>query len=256
MVGLAVSLGLAGASFANSYGTASIKYVNPTYGGVAGFKVDYNGDGTYEKVYNNNVYTGAYNFSMNMNSPDTSAYAKTLLTPSFSAYCIDVVSLASSSYLPYTISDLEGAPLTSVGSAMTPLQANALRELFGRFYGSVNNLILDEAFAAATWEIVFEPGATYGTWDLDSGRLVMNGLDSNGYGDAHNIAETWLGTLNGDSTKFDNHVFALTNPGTQDYALARAGFGGDAAIPEPLTASSMVLAMVGLARYVVRRRTR
>ncbi|MBM4019514.1 MAG: hypothetical protein FJ288_14530 [Planctomycetes bacterium] len=142
---------------------------------------------------------------------------------------------------------------------MTAAKADALRELFGRFYGSVNSLVTDEAFAACIWEIVFEDKAANG-WDLEAGRLKMNGLDSNGSGNAHDIAELWLGQLTGDAGWFDYNVFALTNASYQDYALARKGFAPtppppeqQVPIPEPLTAGSLILGVAGLARYFLGR---
>jgi hypothetical protein len=253
ILGLGACVGLVGgAAHGASYGTASIKYVSPAFGGVAGFSVDYTGNSNYDLTYNDNVYTGAYNFALDMSSPSTSDYAKANLTPSFTAYCIDVIQEASSSYQTYTIADLEDAPLNSVGP-MTTAKANALRELFGRFYAGVDNVIKDEAFAAAIWEISYENG---NAWDLDTGHFVMNGLDSNGLGNAHNLAELWLSQLNGDTSKFDYHLVALTNPGYQDYALTRAGTGGSPPIPEPLTASAVTMAAVALAGYLKRRTAR
>jgi len=73
---------------------------------VAGVWWDTDGDGNYEVRYNNSVYTGAYNFKMKMNSPNTSEFAKQLLAPTFSAYCIDVIQVASWTYRTYTITDL------------------------------------------------------------------------------------------------------------------------------------------------------
>jgi len=245
----AITIGLilvfAGSAFGN---TAYIKYASPgEYCGVAGFSVDFDNNGTWDEVYNNNVYTGEYKFRFDPDSPFSSPEAKLLLDDPFYAYCIDVDQNAPSQWTVYTLEDLENAPNNSWGIGIDTPRANRIRELFGRFFTGVDTREEGEAFAACLWEIVFEQS---GTDNLAAGTLVMNGLDWN----AEAVATGWLGQLNGDTDYFDMHVFALTNDTYQDFALTSPGWGGQPPpIPEPVTMVGLVLGAVGLVRYIRKR---
>ena len=233
-------LAMAGSALAN---TAYIKYDSPgRYYGVAGFWVDFNDNGTWDEVYNNNVYTGEYKFQFDPTSQSSSPEAKLLLDNTFYAYCIDVDQNAPTQWAVYTLEALENAPINSWGTVMDTPRANRIRELFGRFFTGVDTREEGEAFAACLWEIVFEKRSAY---DLDAGTLIMNGLDWN----AEAVAMGWLGQLNGDTNYFDTKVFALTNDTFQDFALTSPGWH----TPEPVTMVGLVLGAVGLVRYIRKR---
>jgi len=241
----AVVVGLA--TTAARANTAYIKYISPgPCCDVAGFRVDFNNDGSWDKQYNDNVYTGEYKFAFD--ASNSSAEAGLLLDDPFYAYCIDVAQNAPTHWALYDITDLENAPVNGWNVLMGATRADRVRELFGRFIGDVNTKEEGEAFAASLWEIVYEKSGAY---HLDDGTLIMNGLDGN----AKSISEDWLGQLNGDTGHFDYDVFALTNPCYQDFALTSPGYGGQP-IPEPVTMMGMVLGVGGLAAYLRKRRPR
>jgi len=244
----AITIGLILAMAGSAFGsTAYVKYASPGENcGVAGFSVDFNGDGTWDEVHNNNVYTGEYKFRFDPTSPFSSPQAQLLLDDPFYAYCIDVDQNAPTQWTVYTLEALENAPNNDWGIGMDSVRANRIRELFGRFYTSVDTREEGQAFAASLWEIVFEQTGTY---DLDAGTLVMNGLDWN----AEAVAMGWLAQLNGDTNYFDMNVFALTNDTFQDFALTSPGWGGQPPIPEPMTLVGLAMGAVGLVRYVRKR---
>jgi len=225
--------------------TAVIKYTSPgRYCGVAGFKVDYDDNGTWDRVQYNNVYVGEYKFAFD--ADQSSAEARALLDDPFYAWCIDVDQNAPTDWATYEIKDLEEAPHNSWG-VMDGSRADLIRELFGRFRTDINTDAEGEAFSAALWEIVYERDASF---DLDSGTLIMNGLD---WG-AGAIAEDWLSQLDGTESLFDNDVFALVNDTYQDFALTSPGYGGRPPIPEPVTVVSLLLGGACLSAYTRRRK--
>lgn len=239
---------LAGSASAN---TAFIKYTGPgQYCGVAGFQVDFDDDGTWDRSYNGNVYTGDYKFAFD--ASQSSKEAVDLLSDPFYAWCIDVDQNAPTAWATYEIKDLEQAPIND-WAVMGDARADSVRELFGRFRGLVNSVEEGEAFAAALWEIVYEQDASY---DLDDGTLVMNGLDGGPQGHAKTIAEGWLGQLDGTESMFDDDVFALTNGTYQDFALTSPNYDEPPPIPEPVTTIGLLLGGAALTAYSRRRRTR
>jgi len=145
--------------------TAYIKYTSPgPYCGVAGFRVDFNNDGSWDKQYNDNVYTGEYKFDFD--ADNSSAEAGLLLDNPFYAYCIDVDQNAPTDWAVYNITDLEKAPVNCWDVLMGATRADRVRELFGRFIGEVDSEEEGEAFAASLWEIVYEKSGAY---DLGGG---------------------------------------------------------------------------------------
>jgi len=240
-------LAITGSAWAS---TAYIKYASPGKNcGVAGFWVDFDNNGTWDEQYNNNVYTGEYKFRFDPDSAYSSPETKLLMTDPFYAYCIDVDQHAPTQWSVYTLEALENAPINDWGTVMDATQANRIRELFGRFYASVNTREKGEAFAACLWEIIFEQTGTY---DLADGTLVMNGLDW----DAEAVATGWLGQLNGDTNYFDMNVFALTNDTFQDFALTSGGTSTPPPphAPEPVTLAGLFLGVGSLIGYLRRRR--
>jgi hypothetical protein len=229
---------------------------------VAGFWADYNYDGVWDKQYNNNVYTGQYQFAFD--AAGSSTLAGLVLTHPFGAFCIDVTQYANSGWSIYSLVDLEDAPLTSAAGHMSPQKADDVRELFGRILSSAWNpghpgqggyqgggAKAAEAFAAALWEVVFEkPGLPY---DLGSGYFIMNGMD---WG-ADAVAQGWLDRLTHDPAWRDQQVLALVSPDLQDFALSAPGFSGqddhNGVVPEPLTLLAVGAALAEIAGYARKR---
>jgi hypothetical protein len=252
----ALTCGLASVVRADSYGTARIAYEG-CYGGIAGFWADYNYDGTWDRVYNNNVYTGQYQFAFD--DAASSPQAAQFLSNPFGAFCIDVTQQAGGWAL-YNIVDLEDAPASGAVGHMSQAKADAVRELFGRVmstnWSSANpgqggyiggGPLAAEAFGACLWEIVFEkPGLSY---NINDGYFRMNGMD----GCSGAVAQAWLNRLTGDPLWRDQQVLAMVNDNMQDFAFAAPGFShqdDEQAIPEPMTMAAVGMGVAALAAYI------
>jgi len=260
VAGAVLVLGVAPLEYAYGYSMARIKFTGFGYYGLAGVKADFTYDGTPgepqgdEYYWGNSVYAGQYEFDLD--ADNSSPLANQLLSNTFYAYCIDLKQNPSSSSADYEIRPLEATPVGGGIPTMGVAKANDIREMFGRVKPQHLTTNTDhEAFAACIWEIVYEkPGVDY---DLDSGWVQIG--YQNGYLDTpptgHDLAEGWLGSLNGDESMYDDAVFALSNEALQDFTLTHPGMGGIIpVIPEPLTMVGALMGVCGLAGYLRRRK--
>jgi hypothetical protein len=261
----AMVLAFSAVASANSLGSARIKYLGSN-GGRAGFKVDYDHDGTWDKTYgDSSVYVGEYNFAFDAASSST--YAQGLLSDPFYAYCIDLAQNTNGSYQTYELMDLEDAPVNGMVGPMSAAKANDLRELFGKVYwkdytdttGGFRGFQgggdkAKHAFAAAMWEIIYEK-TTVG-YDIDSGSLTMVGMDFGSQTpSATDLANSWLAQITGDTSSYNDKVVALVHNSYQDFALSIGVSEHEFdPIPEPMTMLAVLAGGAGLGGYLRRRR--
>ncbi len=152
----------------------------------------------------NTYYCGVNNFSVTGGDP-------TPLSPSFRAFCIDVHQVIHfNTDYTFTTAPVESAPIP--GGGMGAAKADLLRELWGRYYMSISTNTQGAAFQAAVWEIVSDSGL-----DLDTGVVRISGNSG-----VHNLAQSWLNSLNGDTTRFAP-VYALVSENTQDMLVPAPG---------------------------------
>jgi hypothetical protein len=162
---------------------------------------------------NGNYYTGVYSWTANT----ATATGEGKFVPNW-GFCIDLVQSPLTGW--YNVLSLPDAPLPAsitYGVPMGPAKADLLYELAGRNWDSSwsNNAnkgsATAEAFSYAVWEIVWEP-LSPGSYDVSSG--VFSTTDS-----AAGLANTMLASLNGDKTKFNYNLRAISNEGGQDFLV-------------------------------------
>lgn len=262
---VAMVLGFTAVASANSLGSARIKYLGSN-GGLAGFKVDYDHDGTWDKTYGgSSVYVGEYKFAFD--AANSSVFAQGLLTDPFYAYCIDLVQNTNENYQTYELKNLEDAPVNGMVGPMSAAKANDIRELFGKVYWKNYNDTTGgfrgfqgggnkakHAFAAAMWEIIYEEPAV--GYDINSGSLTMVGMDFGSQTPSStDLANSWLAQITGDTSAYNDKVVALVHSSYQDFALSigvsEPGFD---VIPEPMTMLAVLAGGAGLGGYLRRRR--
>lgn len=112
----------------------------------------------------------------------------------FYSFCLEPdVNLTSFSN-PYSVMSLDAAGYN----------ASAISELWGRYYGAVNNDLSAAAFQIALWELAFEnvgsPSLTAGTFRLSS---------TSG---AYSLASSWLSSLDGTGPHAYNLAVLVDNP--------------------------------------------
>ena len=180
-----------------------------------------------------NGLTGRCNMSYSNYSPGAPAV-------SGPAYCTEVEGWRLGSWYTMNIRPVSETPVSS-GPAdtgygpMGAAKAEALRELWGRFYALANDNVSCAAFQLAVWEITYEdlyvptpPG-----WDVTVGKFKA--LDGGGNTTlAINQANTWLGQITG------------TGPKAVLYGLSLGGVQDVIVTPEPATMAFLSLGGIGL----------
>jgi hypothetical protein len=165
-------------------------------------------------------YTGIYSWT-NAGSTGQGAYV-----PNW-GFCIELTQSPYTGW--YTMADLEASP--QPGTPMGSAKANAIRELWGRYFDPTwttgANKQMAEAFEASLWEIIYE---TSSTWNVTSG----SGFHATGIEQAA-TANTWLNSLTGNTAYFAKNLAVASSPLGQDFLTQ---------IPEPATI--LLLAMGGM----------
>lgn len=157
---------------------------------------------------NINTRAGAYNFNRDLGNPGT--YAG--LTPTYSAFCIDITqAISANSTWTFSTYPIDQAP-TSAAGPMGLAKAALLEELFGRFAGLLvpaapNANITYAAFQLAVWEIVFDAGLniTAGVLSATAGAATLT------------QAQTFLNALDGTGPRMN--LLGLDHPETQGYVV-------------------------------------
>jgi hypothetical protein len=173
------------------------------------------------------------------------------LSDHFNAVCVDLLHVIyPNTRYDWTIVDLKDVPDTG---PMGQTRANDLAELFNRHNPNDSSMTNAQkaAMGVLAWEIVLESVWTGGAkpWGLGTGDLRITGLSTAAQG----YFNTWAGELTGAGPT--GQVYAIVNPGTQDFGILIPGVGNDQhPVPEPLTLLAFGSAVAGLAGYIRRRR--
>ena len=124
---------------------------------------------------------------------------------------------------------------------MGDTKADYIRELWGRYFdtawlaGGTENQQMGEAFGIAVWEIINETDS----WDVTSGAgFSATNVEKAG------LANQWLGSLNKDTSQFNNNLVSLGNASSQDFV----------SVPEPATISLLIIGGLSLFSKRLRRR--
>lgn len=159
-------------------------------------------------------------------------------------YCIDSGQYVDPLNNNYEIRPLEDIfTLKGVDGTTAQNRANDLRRLYGGYLTSVDTTLEMAAFAAATWEVVYEDSGNYGLGTGDF-RLADDGFTA-----------TATSYLNGLASKpLDNRVYALYDPANQDFAVVIPG-SALPPVPEPFTMATAFLAIGSFGMYI-RKHTR
>jgi len=208
-VAAAILLSWSGTADAVTYGT-----LTATWGGVdAGTEVHY----VNSPMNDGSIYVGRYNLTGNSQTwaAGVTPAASPLLGP-LQIYCIDTYQWANTGTTIYTVADLADGPLGNGAPAMKAEKAVYLRDLIYHYYGLASDPATKAVFAAAVWEIVYEP---IGSWNVASGNVLETGWSTTQL----NLASTWLGSLH--YHDHGNTAYALLSSGYQDFAVA-VGSGG------------------------------
>lgn len=153
--------------------------------------------------------------------------------------------------------------LASAPTIGTTAKADAITELYGRYYntawatpstGASNDSI---AFQLALWELVYDGKPAAGnTTDLSNGTFNL----SSSVGTPYTTAQTWLNSLNGNTSSFSTRfagqeLVALVAPAPgakqQDQVQDQIAIRPTGAVPAP---PGVVLAAIGLVGLIGRRR--
>jgi hypothetical protein len=229
---------IAAPTFAD-YGTVNLKEVS-TAPGLGGFTLT---------AHNftsgvGGVLAGQYNFDINggagITVPGITSYTQ---LPEW-GFCIEM-QYSTSGYQTYNIKDLQDAPLTGGigGLPMGSTKADFIRELWANHIadtqvgGAAGNTNA-AAFQLAVWEIVYEDN---GSWDVTAtSGAADTGFKASGNAGALNLANTWLGELDGQGMA--GGLYAYSNNTYQDYVFQ---------VPVP---AAVLLGLLGLGAAGVRLR--
>jgi len=214
----------------------------------------HDGYGAYDAVtvwgggeYGSTVAAGVYS----LNKTGDSGTGATWRNGPIAGFCVELNQASPSVTTRYAVGMPDDMINSYLGDSVGTAKANALRELWGRYYdprwaqggGSSEGNRQAAAFAAAVWEITYEnaPGAgpRYDvTIDGTTGAGGFQALNVDA-----DLANRWLQSLDGRGPKADLRVF--TNCGSQNFLVA---------VPEPATI--VLLGAGGLCSLIHRRRVR
>ena len=198
------------------FGTVSLREVNtsPGLGGFTLYAHNFTGGV-------GGVLAGRYNFDINGGSPSGIPGITSWTQLPEWGFCIEM-QYSTGGYQPYTIKNLQDAPLTGGigGLPMGTTKANYIRELWANHIANVpGNNTNAAAFQLAVWEIVYENNAAGpGLWNVKStSGAADTGFRAVGNTAALDLANTWLGQLDGQGLA--SGLYAYSNTNYQDYVF-------------------------------------
>jgi hypothetical protein len=184
-------------------------------------------------------YTGVYSWTANT----ATATGEGKLVPNW-GFCIELPQGTASAW--YDVRPISEAPLPSqYGTPMGSTKSNLLYELAGRYWdpswGTGANKASAEAFSYAVWEIIYENTTPYTLNVTKFGDGSISNNNTNGFMTSDtdptgitSLANNMLASLNGDKTKFNYGLRAISNDSYQDFLIM---------VPIPAT---LLLGLIGL----------
>ena len=203
-----------GSASADVVGTATIAYTGNFTDGT----INING------VVNIQTYGGIFLLNKTAGTGDGALIPNGIVN----AFCIDLFQYTNSNPEVYVVQTVDAAPITTGIGPMGTAKADALSELWGRYFSQiVGNAQKAEAFSACVWEIVNE---TDPNWDVTVGAgFRCTGLATT----MPATANGWLNSLDGTGPMAD--LRALTSECHQDFICE---------IPEPAALSVLTLGAI------------
>ncbi|HJZ58664.1 MAG TPA: hypothetical protein VKE74_27225 [Gemmataceae bacterium] len=209
-----------------------------------------------------NAPTGPFSWHDNNLPPNAN------FPPPTSTFCIEPTGSILPSVGTSVVFDVRG--LAAAPTIGTAAKANAVTELYGRFYqsawgqagftGSSDSV----AFQLALWEIITDGPPTAGnTNELSNGTFRV----SSGIGAPYTTAKSWLNQMNGDASSFNTRfsgqeLVALVAPAPgakqQDCVQDQIALRPNSAVPAPpgvILAGIGFLGLLGRARLSRRKAT-
>lgn len=221
-------------------------FVNMTFNGLESGK---NGSWTF---YNNGGSSsgsgGIFNWTMNNNDLTTTGDPFPVVNGGkFITFCIEILeTISNNAQVNYESINLADAPNNNGAQGpMGAAKAALIRAWFGNYWqgqlASNWTQTQAQAFQLGLWEIVYENGATVGSFSNDGGTFYRTGGGTGGIA----LAESWFSTIDLSKTR---HVFALSTPTTNPATAIRQD---QVTVPEPGT---MLLVASGIAAMGWKRR--
>jgi hypothetical protein len=162
------------------------------------------------------VLAGQFNWNRDAGNPGTDVTVPT----SFFAYCIELTQqVAFNTVYDYTLDTLPNAPIPLTppyGVPMGAAKADAIEELWGRFWSPAFTNQDAAAFQVALWEIVYD--GPYGANTSTGGLNIFSNVNPATIVQAN----AWLAALDGTGPKAYG-LLALTSPDWQDMLIPTPG---------------------------------
>ena len=175
------------------------------------------------------------------------------VTTDLKVFCIDITNdLANGTFTETTLANIE----SDQGGMAHVLYTSAQVQNLTRFLAYARNQGITDSFSSAVaqlgvWEIISEASTDYTGYDLNSGNLRVDGMDSN----VLSAANSWIAASQNQSTL--GYTLHVLDPGAhnqmQAFVTYLPGNNVQLGVPEPATWGMIVLGF-GLLGSALRRR--